>query len=204
MRKFFLWVLISSVLLIGVYFIFQQSFNDFDGGSVFEKVKEIALEKISAINEFIKGKTGKTLEEASINSYSYVKKSAGGALTFLGDSIESLGGQLMGEVSTSSLPYLSLFPTSSSSADGESGFFLPPPLFAVSGKVGEPLFFSLNRAGTYSVLWGDGEKEAFQVNGAEVKVAGHSWTRHGDFEIAMTFTSGTIREEWRVFARIME
>ncbi len=197
-----LWLLLAVALIAGGYFLYQRWWNDPESNSVFGKAKGSFIEKVADAAAFVKERTGKTFEKAAVSSYSYAKKGAGETLASLGGGLESLGERISG---TSSAPYASPAPASSASSTPSgagTGFFVPPPLFSLSGIPGEPFLFSLNRAGAFSVSWGDGASEKIAVAEGETKTAEHSWDRKGDFEVVISFASASGREEWKFFVRV--
>ncbi len=206
--KFALWVLVVCLLLFGGYFLYQKWWGTPGVDSVIGSVKSAALEKISAAGTFIKEKTGKTFEKAATNSYSYVRKGTGSAVTSLGDGLASLGERIAGEgnppisvFSTSTLSVISPTASSSQFATG-TGFFIPPPFFAISAKENEPVSFSLNQKGGYTIAWGDGGTENISVSENQTKVVLHSWVRRGDYEMYVIFSDAGRREEQTFFVRI--
>lgn len=203
--KLVLWIFVICMLIWGAYFLYQKWWGSPDGSSTFGKVEGTFLEKLSDAGEFIKEKTSKTFEKAAINSYSYAKKGTGGAISSIGEGLESIGTRISGDTnSAASSPVFSVTSSVSSTTIPLSspGFFIPPPLFSISGKIGEIFPFSLNREGKFIISWGDGAKEEIFVGKNETKNTEHIWTRKGDFEVVMAFSSGTERETWKFFVRI--
>ena len=205
-RKFALWTIITAAVLFGAYYLYEKWWGNPEVPSVFGMVRGIALEKISAAGAFIKEKTGKTFEKAAVGAYSYAKKASGGAIASLGGGLETLGERLASTTpaivpaASSSLPVSSS--TSISSAPTSTGFFLPPPTFAISGRPRETLLFSLNREGTFMISWGDGSSESVSVGKGEARIASHAWGREGDFAMSVVYTGEEKREEWKLFVRI--
>lgn len=207
-RKFALWVLIIAIILFGGYFVYQKWWGEQDSTSAFGKIKGIALDKISSAGVFLKDKTSNTFEKAAKSTYSYAKRTSGDAIVSLGNGIESFG-QSLGASSTereaSSNSSVSSLPTISSTVSvspTSTGFFVPPPIFAISGRPNEPLVFSLSRTGTFSILWGDESAENVSVEENQTKTVSHTWKREGDFEMSIVFVGNGNREEWKLFVRI--
>lgn len=204
--KFILWVVILSAIFLAVYFAYQIWFGSPGIVSGLGKAKGIFLDKISTVSAFVKDKTSKTFENTRRAGFSYIQKGAGGAVSSIGEGLNSLGEQISGSTKNENIieSTSSITPIYTGTSTLESGFLSPSPFSTIAQKKGESISFSVNRKCNYEILWGDGSGDSGEVKGEEIKIISHIWSRQGDYNVIFEIESEGLEEKYTFPVRIYE
>lgn len=210
-KKVGIWAFVLFVVFLAAYLAYGRYWGSERALSALGDVRGITLEKLSAAGEFLKEKTTKTFEKGIQSTYSYMKKGAGEGVASLGEGLTGLGNDLAennSPTSTSSSANPSSVATTTvtvSSTSPESGFFSPAPLYSLVARKGEPLRFSMNREGDYTIDWGDGKTEGGSIASGGAAVVGHVWSRTGDYRVRIEVREkGAGAEQFSFPVRIYE
>lgn len=219
MRKFwkFSFYIFLAIIFCGVfYYVYQVLWNGIDVRSVFAKGWSAAGITAQKAGDFLKEKTGRTVNYVASGGVQYARQGAGTALSSLGQGLTSLGSGIVGETSygSSSLPTTQtgggsggtvLSITSGTvNVPATDGFLSPAPFSAIAARSGESISFSLNRESSFRVLWGDNNEDHGIVPKDKSVILSHSWTRRGDYTVLFSITEQDRTKDFSFPVRIYE
>lgn len=212
--KISFWILLAIVSFGIIYYVYQVWWNDIDVRSVFAKGWNAAGIATQKATNYIKEKTGGTVSYVASGGVRYARNGAGNVVTSLGQSLESLGTEIIGivpnsssKISTSTLGFFPIGEATSSDVilfPNKNGFLLLPPFFSIATRVKQPIFFSLNRELSFKVSWGDNIEEEGTVPKDSSVVLSHIWERRGDYVVIFSITEKDVTQNFSFPVRIYE
>lgn len=181
-----MWIVFLGAVGYGIYEGYGAWFSK-------ERVTTLVEEGKKRVEE-VAVETGKkyadrAVEHVASSTEGYLKKKASDALVGIGESIVNAARSLVG-ASTSSVDR-PLQESGTVPAQTGLGFSVPPPSATVTVRTRDPFVVSLNRAGTYTVEWGDGQHDRGVVAPDTSTFVSHAWERPGDFTVTSTVRGTT-------------
>lgn len=181
------WVSFFIVLLAGGVYAYLKWWDKTGTlDAIVGQVKGAAVESVT------KASTA-ALQSAGQAAAGTAKQTASDALSSLGNALSEFAASVVGPA-TSSVPLAGQGIAVASSgpvavpAATSSSFSLPPPFTTITTKVGASLTFSVNREGSYSIAWGDGQGDDGTVAANATALVSHAWGTEGDYTVQFNVT----------------
>ena len=217
-----MWLLILSVIGYFGYQTYTKWWNtdllkskteDVGGtvASTTEKAKSFVEEQTAEIKEKAGEYTDQVVEGAKDGILDFIKEKIGEGIASLGENVSNLGNNLSG-ARTQTNPISTIVQnyyqggnqseTNQIPAPTSSLYFQPPSVTSIIAQENSPLVFSINSNVSYSVDWGDGEKEEGSEADGNVRLLSHIWKNKGDYDVRITISNGSVAKDYSFPIRV--